>query len=812
MAIESAALDIRPLNLLIPGRPLYNFRVIGADFELRRTVDNRLELSGFGVSGRAGESQGSALGELAKIGEVVLQDSNLVYQDEKLGILLGFSDIQGSLRLDGNELSTEIQASFFDARSELVYGDIEATILMTLGEDQKLLNLEWQATAGDLMLAAFQGRLPQNPFLPMSGWLNAELWGNWSEQEGHGIKGIVDLERARLVNEFQDLSLEHINSRLRWQFEGKGKWSLHLADFLFDDGEHSWIAPRISVSRDKSADLGLWISADKLPLKFPLNLARDIMSIYGTAWPAFLPERVTGSVDDLDLVLDSGWKVVMAEGSIAQASMTGSERWPDLAGLDAKVSLHRGSGLLELQGNQVDAVWPRMFRDPIRFSLPACNLDLAWGGGWQLGFNDCELENDDLAVRGNVRIFSDEGKPRVDVNAYFSRANLGRLDPYWPESIIKDNVKAWLRKGLVAGDVVSGRFQIFGDMDDWPFSEGRGRFEAAAFIENGHLDYLEGWPDARDFQASVRFLGPSMELDGSIGDIGGVTGKAVHAEIPDMKSPVLKVDYTADTQLPQVLGFIRQTPLQDLIKVDLSGFVFAGEARTEGALVVPLGRSRGNLALDGKLTLPDGYFSDPVSDITLEEISGQLHYDQTGFTGNALDTRFRGHPARLDLAAGTGRAEKFRADLEGVFEVTDVVPAFILESYAELAQFDGACKWDASLVVSSGADSDETPTLLTVESGLEGIDLNLPSPLAKPAEERWPLVFRYPLSGARRLLDVELVDRLTMRFDLTDHTKSPHSAVIQPGRWEPGDAAGWLFQDRRRYRLARPGRLDRRHY
>jgi len=52
IAIESAALDIKPLNALIPGRPLYNFRVIGADLQLLRKADGRLELSGFGVSGR----------------------------------------------------------------------------------------------------------------------------------------------------------------------------------------------------------------------------------------------------------------------------------------------------------------------------------------------------------------------------------------------------------------------------------------------------------------------------------------------------------------------------------------------------------------------------------------------------------------------------------------------------------------------------------------------------------------------------------------------------------------------------------------
>jgi uncharacterized protein (TIGR02099 family) len=781
VVIDSAALDIKPLNALIPGRPLYNFRVIGADFELRHTPEGRLELSGFGVSGRGGETRGSALGELARVGEVILQDSSLVYQDEKYGILLGFSDIQGRLRLEGDELSTEVQANFFDARGGLVYGEVETTLLLTLDEDQKMVDLAWQATARELMLAAFQGRLPRNPFLPLTGWLNAEMWGEWSRPGGHRVKGVTDLRDARLVNEYQDLRLDRINSRMQWQFMGKGKWNLHLADFLFDDGERSWTAPRISMARDAAAGLGLWISADELPLGVPANLARDIMSIYDTDWPAFLPETAAGTVNDLDLVLDSAWRLERVEGKVTQASVLDWDRWPDLRGLDAQVSMRRGSGLLRLSGERVSADWPRMFREPLHFAMPSCNLDLRWGQGWQVGFDDCRLENDDLAVHGEVRISGDEGKPDVDVNVALTRGRIDRFGPYWPEAILKEGVKNWLRKGLRAGQLTAGRFQIFGDMDDWPFRTGKGRFEASAEFENGQIDYMEGWPVASDLQGSVRFVGAAMDLHGRVGDIGGLSAKTVGASIADMKKAVLRVDYSADSDLPRFLAFLQQTPLHEQIGVDLSEFIFAGAAQTEGALVVPLGSAATDLVLGGLLKIPDGSFSDPVSDITLEGVSGELHYDERGFIGSALDSRFRGHPALLDLVAGVDREEKFRADLEGVFGVRDVIPAFLLESYSELAQVDGDCFWTASLIVAPGPDTDETEAVLQVESGLVGVELDLPAPFHKPAGEHWPLVFRYPFTGPSQVLDVEFANRATLRFDLSGDADSPRSSVIRLG-------------------------------
>ena len=778
VAIESAALDVTLLNAFIPNRPLYNFRVIGADFELRHTVDGRFVLSGFGVSGRSSDRQSSALKELAKVGEVILQDSSLIYQDEKYGILLGFNDIQGALQLQGDELSTEIRARFFDMRSGLEYGDVEATLLLTLDDDQRMLNARWQATGRELMLAAFQGRLPQNPFLPLTGWLNASMWGEWSRQKGHLIKGETDLREARLVNDYQDLRLDRISSRMRWQHQGRGQWKLNFADLLFDDGVQSWTAPRLTIERNMLADRGLWISADELPLGVPLNLARDIMSIYDTSWPAFLPRAADGMVRDLNLVLNSRWGIELAEGRVTGASVLEWDRWPELTGLDADVSLRKGSGLIQLSGAQVSVDWPRMFRDPLLLSIPSCYIDLMWGQGWQAGINDCGLESEDLALHGQAVLKGDDGKPDVDVNVVFTRGSLDRIGPYWPEAIMKDSIKTWLRKGLKAGDLQEGRFQIHGDMDDWPFRSGKGRFEAYANISNGRVAYMDDWPEAGDMQARLRFVGPSMDLSGSIGDLGGLQSDSVTARIADMGEPVLKVGYSADTDLPAAVRFFQQTPLQEQVDTDLDRFTFEGAAQTEGLLTVPLGESPGQLQLDGVASIPDGFFSDPASEIALENMSGELRYDETGFSGSALDAMFRGYPAQLSLDAGTGRAESFRADLVGIFGVRDVIPSFLLESYAALSRMEGDCLWSASISVPSGG---EGAALLQVESGLDGVELNLPAPLHKPAGEHWPLVIRYPLSGPQQLLDIEFSDRAMLRFDLSGDAESPQSSIIRLG-------------------------------
>jgi uncharacterized protein YhdP len=237
-------------------------------------------------------------------------------------------------------------------------------------------------------------------------------------------------------------------------------------------------------------------------------------------------------------------------------------------GLDVVVALQRGSGRIALTGSEVLLDWPRMFRESLQFGMPACDIDIHWGEQWQLGLRDCSLENEDLAFTVRGLMGSNQGKPAIDASAVLSRGAISSLGAYWPEAHMSENIVRWLRRGLVDGEITSGRVLLHGDLDDWPFRHGEGRFEAVVGVRNALLDYVKGWPEARRLDAVVRFLNASMDIEGVIGDIGGVRVHTARASIPDMKLPVLEVSYFADSELPALLGFIEQSPIQQRINTD----------------------------------------------------------------------------------------------------------------------------------------------------------------------------------------------------------------------------------------------------
>jgi len=794
VVIESAALDIRPLNLLLPGFPLYNFRVIGADFELLRSADGQFRLSGFGVSRRGPGGGSSALRELLRVGEVVLQDSSLAYRDELHGVRLDFRDISGRLHLAGDELASDIQASLLDDRSGLIVGEIETIILLSLDEQEKIVGAEWHGSAREFMLAAFQGRLPANPFMPLTGWFNAELWGDWSAEEGHRVKGAVDLTDAHLVNAYQDLWLDRVNARMQWQFSNPRNWTLHFSDFLFDDGIKPWTAPRLSMARNTAADLGLWISADSLPLGVPLRLARDVMSIYQTPWPAFLPGAVSGRVSEFDLLLDADWRVELVRGDVAQAGVSEWERWPDLQGLAGRIDIGRNGGRLDLSADQLLVRWPGMFRDQLALAVPDCALELAWGQRWQVGIRDCSLMNADLAAHGEMLISGNTGKPSIDLNVAVSRGSIGQLDPYWPESVLNEDVKAWLRRGLVGGQIEHGRVSMHGDMDDFPFREGRGRFEAVAWVSNGKIDYLDEWPEAREVSVAARFVGASMDLQGEVGSIGGAAVKKVRAVIADFHEPVLTIDYEADSTVPGLLGFLQRTPLKDQVGADLSKFEFAGSAGARGRITLPFGDPDKHLSVDGTVQLSGGRFSDPASAVIISAISGRLNYSERGFRAAELEAEYRERPAYLSLLADADGAERFRADLVGEFSLADVIPDFLHPGLDRLTRSAQTCPWRMSLIVRSATGGADSRPMLQVVSALEGVALDLPAPLAKTAGELWPLSLEYPLSGAERILSLEFDDRIALQLDLPEGVDAPRRAVLRAGGKPAALPAPGLFR------------------
>jgi len=796
IAISRAALDIKPLNALIPGRPLYSFRIIGADLSLVRQPDGRYALSGLGVSNSGnGDEKSPGLRDVALNGEVRLQDITLSFDDPERGIHLILSNVNGRLTADGRNVSAEIQASVTDRDKQRVVGDLDTTVKIRLDSEQHLAKAQWHIQTGELILSELIRQLPHHPLIPVAGRLNAEIWGEWQAGSPQLMQGVLDLRDAKLSSQSGPLTIDHLNSRFNFEFTARKNWRFDLSDLSVENASEEWQSERFTVARNLPQDLGLWVSADYMELEFPLLLTQRIIASYNTPWPVAIPKRAQGGMTDFDLVLDAKWRVRMAKGQLENGRFWGWEKGPDIEGIDALIDLDNGVGNVSFNGRSVKLDWLTTFRRPVIAALTDCKLEIQWvdKSDWRIDLNYCELVNEDIRAFGRVRMAWGDGKPNVDINVAMERGDISRFGDYWPENVMSKKTVRWLRSSLLSGEVTNGRYSMVGDLDDFPFQNHAGRLQAIAPVKNVNLRYADDWPNTKNVDGTAFFENRGMMVEGRVGDSAGAVVDKVTASIDDFKKPVLDVTYQTTTDLADLIRFIRRTPLLDGLALDPDQFVFEGKSEISGHLHTELGGSVEPLQVEGSLLLKGNRFTELVSGVVIDGITGSLDYDRDGLKATGLPSQYRGFPVNLDIFSEWAADEVFRAHLSGKLPVEKVIPDVLFEREPLFYKAMGTTDWDVSLSVAAVEGNEEREVWLEIYSGLKGVSIDLPTPLAKPDHDTWPLLVRYPIRASQHIVSADFPGRLQLKMELSKEDSHPLQAAVELGGKVGGLPGAGLF-------------------
>jgi uncharacterized protein (TIGR02099 family) len=784
LAIKQAALDIKPLNVLIADRPLYSFRIIGADLTLIRTADGNLELSGLGLSGRrldeSPENRGTGLRNLARVGEVRLQGSRFSFEDEGQDLHFQLEAIDGRLQMRGDLLALEVQASLKDSRRQLVLGDLAGTAKARL-DGNTLKDLEFHLETGELMLDELALDLPDHALKPVSGRFNAQLWGAWAPEAPLRIDGVADLRDAGLDTGKEQLLIDRLNARLNWRWNNKTQWRLDLADVRVAENGRDWTAPRIAVERNLEGGVAAWVGADSLQAEFPLQAVQVFMRELGYNWPKVAPTAGRGLVTDFDLVINANRKLAATSGRFEDLEILAWGDWPLPRGLSGRIDLAFGQGSLWFGGEEVSIRWPRNFREPLVAGLEDCEVEILWDetNHYQVDALPCPVVSEAIQGQARLRFVRDEGKPWVDINVAVDRADFVALTPYWPASALKPTVLNWIERSIQGGTTEDARFVLRGDMDAFPFRAGEGTLLAEVPVRGAILDYTSAWPRAEDIDAQLQFDGPSLRIRGRIGRIAGATVEEAEARIPDLQSPVLSLDYRSEADLPSLRAFIEATPLLDNSDLDLANFGLEGAATTRGTLAIPLGSTAGEVSVTGGVTVAEAVFEERESAFRLEGLAGDLRYTQDGIEATGLASTLDGWPASLDFSSAWGTERPFDARLTGRFPVSLLLARTPLAGDTLPERLEGSADWVVTFEVRPDPRGEASALWLGVESDLEDVTLDLPEPLAKPAGERWPLSLRFPLRASESVISARIGDRLALlqENDATDRRRVIRGAV-----------------------------------
>lgn len=366
----------------------------------------------------------------------------------------------------------------------------------------------------------------------------------------------------------------------------------------------------------------------------------------------------------------------------------------------------------------------------------------------------------DLDVLGTWRQRGGGVAGLIDMSGQFARAELAAIERYLPR-VVDDDAREWMRNGLLAGRLTQAPVTLRGDLVHFPFGEqpDSGEFSVGGPISDVVIDYAPeslagppGWPRLEQLnghaslhKVHLTVKADSMQMRPREGTTIALT--EVEAHIPDIEDDAqLTVKGLGKADGESFLALIQESPLDELLDGLFADARASGKWEVPISLDIPLTdtaatRVAGSVIFhDGGLMLHEY----PA----LSRLEGRLDFTEEalvahGIKGMALD-------GPVAISGGVGPGQKSLA-------FNGRLSAAALDRY-----LDGRLHGRAKGSTAYRLDLQRTSRGgfgLRFEAPLDGLAVDLPAPLAKPAAQRQPLRVQWtPAKGknASAALDINL--------------------------------------------------------
>lgn len=592
----------------------------------------------------------------------------------------------------------------------------------------------------------------------------------WADvQRGQWIGGQLDLDlkdlRATLGQGLEPLSFAQFSARLSGKLpdpHSAGGWSLATRELAFrSDSAGVWSGGNVSLRHTPAQGAqaaSSELQGDRLDLKTVRDMALRL-PLSEQVRTQLQAHRIEGLVAQLALRWQGPWsepqgyKVkTTVEHLVFEPTAPPAGARPKaglalgLRGARAQVELDERSGQLNLtMPTGSSLLLGGVLEEPV-VPLTSLQADLRWeksGTQWRVPQWKLRLANADVAGQWQGQWQSAEQGPGVlDLQGQIGRAEAARVHRYLPQAIPAE-VRRYVRDAIGRGSVSDLQVRLRGDLSQWPFGNAQaGEFHIAGKVRDLQMAYVPAslqsagekpWPEVRGIRGELVFDGSGMQLKGASGTLGeGLAVSNLRADIANLvQQPVVEVQAEVRGSASQALRVVQQSPLSGLLGGALDGAQASGQLSHRLRLSIPIlsvaqTRVQGSVQLQGN----DVQFGPGLP--LLEKTQGSIQYSEAGFALQGAQARLLGGTARLEggLRPGPGAGQEAVLQLraEGSASADGLQQFAASAGLQTLArQVTGSTAYSATLGWRGGHPE------LSVQSNLQGLGLNWPAPLGKPA-------------------------------------------------------------------------------
>lgn len=608
--------------------------------------------------------------------------------------------------------------------------------------------------------------------------------------QGRGrVRAWADVDKGAVAGGTADLALAAVSATLRADLQplvlqsvsgrvgGKrlaGGFSLETRDlqFVTEDGQH-WPGGNVAVTwtaAETKAPARGELRADRLDLAAlgriaaRLPLGATTHAALAAHAPQGLVETVQarweGPLDAPQKYEARGRASGLAVG--AQPAADGSAGTPGVRGAAVDFDLDQGGGRVKLAIEQGALEFPGVFQDPV---IPVDKLsgDLQWridGEQASVEVRSLRFANADAQgqAQGSWRT-GDARQPQqtrfpgsLDLQGSLERADGTRVWRYLPLAVPKE-ARDYVRESVLAGTATGAKFRVRGDLRRFPFADGKdGEFLVTAQVKGATYAFVPRslepgpvqWPALAGLSGELVFEGNGMQVKNATGTLPGRLQVKAQARIPDFEQTRVEVQGKVRGPLGDALAVVNGSPLSQLLDHALARASGNGNTEVELDLRLPtaeIARSR----VQGTVTLAGNDVQITPDSPLLARARGAVQFSDRGFQLAGVQARALGGDVRLEGGMRPGPGSEAGSVLlraQGTVTAEGLRQARELGALSRLARdFQGTTGYTMALAFRRGQPE------LEVTSSLQGLQVDLPAPFAKPADVVLPL--RYATALAR---------------------------------------------------------------
>ena len=749
---DQAHVDVSlPLSLYRQQVALRDLTLRGIELSLQRQADGSVSLAGLelpqAAADQAEQQDDAVLAWLFRQKYLAIEDSIIHWRD----LMQGRDAI--TMRDVSLKLRNEAEQHFLSGQVHLPPNLGGRVKVMAEAKGQVKNIADWQikfyAEGQGLELVPWLVDRSALGLQVLNGIAEIELWGQWQKNNLDNLKGHLFARNTWLaaegaVTESGSLTLSSAFAEFVWQGEAAG-WQLDVDRLRLVKDGIAWQPARLSVrhqSSEAAAELEVVSSFARLDDVADFLLLSSLLSTEQKELLQTTQPR--GELHDaylkLEFVEDQPQDYFF-RANLRRLALMPWQKLPGFDGLDLNLNMNQSSGVVDVVTRNANLDMRNLFRDV--HTVDGLSGRLAWqqdDEGVLLDMRNLELSNRDaaLAVAGQLFLPADESSPLVKLLLDIKRGNAEATSHYLPTKIMPQKVVSWLDDAVVAGNVNGGSMVLQGPIKQFPFNDASGRFEIRFNLDNGILDYTEGWPRIEQIETEVAFVGNRMDINAEAGKVLDADIRQVAVEIPDMraKPAVLRLHGRADGSAADVIGFINQSPLLQRFGNFSEGATASGDSKLDLSLNIPMANDA-NVETYGRVKFEDSAVDLKRFGVDLSRLSGEVEFSNKGLSAQGVSAVVMGQPAKIDIFTEELPQDKSNTVFvaQGESRLDELEKRLDLFVFPYLA---GEAEWQARLEIPRSKSGGAVSPTLKLESNLQGLSVQLPAPLYKLADEVRP--------------------------------------------------------------------------